>query len=189
MSNILTEQQGRELLALARQTLHYKMGQGAAPVQPDDPALAVQAATFVTLKIAGQLRGCIGNLEPVGPLWQGIRDNAINAAFNDYRFSPLCEEELPKVHLDISVLSKAQPLPYREPEELLEKLRPGVDGVILRDGPRSATFLPQVWQQLATPARFLDHLCLKAGLPEDTWRRKKLDILTYQVQCFAEEQE
>ncbi len=189
MNEVLTDEQGQVLLELARKTLQYKMDEGTAPASPDDPALSVQAATFVTLKIAGQLRGCIGNLEPVGPLWQGIRDNAINAAFNDYRFSPLSPEELSAVHLDISILSQAQPLAYQDPEELPLKLRPGVDGVILRDGRRSATFLPQVWQQLATAEQFLEHLCLKAGLRGDVWRQKKLEIFTYQVQCFEEEKE
>ena len=187
MSHLLTDKQGQQLLELARKTLQYKMGEGTAPACPDDPALSVPAATFVTLKIAGQLRGCIGNLEPDGPLWQGIRDNAINAAFNDYRFSALRPEELPAVHLDISILSQPRPLVYQDPEELPLKLRPGIDGVILRDGRRSATFLPQVWQQLATPELFLEHLCLKAGLPRDIWRQKKLEIYTYQVQCFEEE--
>ncbi len=189
MGKELTDKQGQLLLQLARETLRYKMGEGSVPARPEDPALSVQAATFVTLKKAGQLRGCIGNLEPVGPLWQGIRDNAINAALNDYRFSPLTAEELPTVHLDISILSQARPLSYQDPEELPAKLRPGIDGVILRDGHRSATFLPQVWEQLASPEKFLDHLCLKAGLPRDRWRQKRLDIFIYQVQCFAEEQE
>lgn len=187
MSNLLTRQQGLVLLELARKTLQYKMGEGRAPTSPDDSALSVQAATFVTLKIAGQLRGCIGNLEPVGPLWQGIRDNAINAAFNDCRFSSLTPKELPAVHLEISILSRPQPLAYCGPEELPVKLHPGIDGVILRDSRRSATFLPQVWQQLPTPEQFLEHLCLKAGLPGELWRQKKLEIFTYQVQCFEEE--
>ena len=187
MSNLLTEKQGQLLLELARKSLQYKMGEGTAPEFPDDPALSVRAATFVTLKIAGQLRGCIGNLEPVGSLWQGIRDNAINAAFNDYRFSPLTPQELSAVHLDISILSQPRPLEYCEPEELPVKLHPGIDGVILRDGRRSATFLPQVWQQLPEPEQFLEHLCLKAGLPGESWRQKILEICTYRVQCFEEE--
>ncbi len=187
MSNLLTDEQGQVLLELARKTLQYKMGLETIPDPPEDPALLVPAATFVTLKIAGQLRGCIGNLEPAGPLWQGICDNAINAACNDYRFSPLTPEELSAVHLDISILSQPRPLEYRDSAELPVKLRPGIDGVILRDGRHSATFLPQVWQQLATPEQFLEHLCLKAGLPREIWRQKKLEILTYQVQCFEEE--
>lgn len=189
MADLLTEKQGQTLLKLARKILAQKLRKEALPSVPDDPALLVQAATFVTLKIDGKLRGCIGNLEPVGPLWEGIRDNAINAALNDYRFSPLTPEELPAVHLDISILSQPQPLQYDEPDDLLKKLRPGIDGVILRDGHRSATFLPQVWQQLETPDQFLDHLCLKAGVLKNAWRQKKLSILTYQVQCFEEEKE
>ena len=190
MADVLTQKQGQVLLELARKTLETKLAKGSAPLPspPDDPALSAKAATFVTLKIAGKLRGCIGSLEPDSPLWEGIRDNAINAAFHDHRFSPLTPEELPAVHLDISILSRAQPLHYDEPEDLPAKLRPGVDGVILRDGHWRATFLPQVWQQLPTAEQFLDHLCLKAGLAQGTWRQRKLEILTYQVQCFEEDQ-
>lgn len=189
MDGLLTDRQGRMLLELARKTLKQVIDKGPIPPEPDDPALSVHAATFVTLKIAGKLRGCIGNLEPVGPLWQGIRDNTINAALNDYRFSPLTKKELARVHIDISILSPPQSLEYADTEDLLAKLRPGVDGVILRDGHRSATFLPQVWQQLSSPELFLGHLCLKAGLPQEAWRQKNLSIHTYQVQCFEEEKE
>jgi len=189
MDGILEDRQGQTLLKLARNTLERKLTKGEDPPTPTDPALLVRAATFVTLKIAGRLRGCIGNLEPVGPLWEGIRDNAIHAAFHDHRFSPLSPEELPKVHLDISILSPPLPLDYADADELLAKLRPDIDGVILRDGRRSATFLPQVWQQLPRPEQFLGHLCLKAGLPQDYWRQAKLVINTYQVQCFAEKKE
>lgn len=190
MADVLTQKQGQVLLELARKTLETQLTEGSAalPSPPDDPALSEKAATFVTLKIAGKLRGCIGSLEPDSPLWEGIRDNAINAGFCDHRFSPLTPEELPAVHLDISILSRAQPLHYENPEDLPAKLRPGVDGVVLRDGPRRATFLPQVWQQLPTSEQFLDHLCLKAGLGRGTWRQRKLEILTYQVQCFEEDQ-
>jgi AmmeMemoRadiSam system protein A len=176
------------LLKLARQTLEQQFRKEQIPLAPDEPALSVKAAAFVTLKIDGKLRGCIGNLEPVGALWEGIRDNAINAAFNDHRFSPLTPDELSAVKLDISVLSQPKPLEYKGADDLLKKLRPGIDGVILRDGPRGATFLPQVWQQLPTTEQFLGHLCLKAGLPQESWRQKKLEIQTYQVQCFEEEE-
>ena len=189
MGNSLTQEQGQLLLELARKTLETRLQKrpAALPPPPDDPAFSKQAATFVTLKIAGKLRGCIGNVEATETLWAGIRDNAVNAALHDHRFSPLTPEELSVVQLDISILSPAQPLHYERPEELPAKLRAGVDGVILRDGSRRATFLPQVWQQLPEPDQFLDHLCLKAGLAQETWRRRKLDIFTYQVQCFAEE--
>jgi len=187
MDGLLDDRQGAMLLKLARKTLEQKMMNGTVSLTPDEPALSVKAATFVTLKIAGKLRGCIGNLEPVGALWEGIRDNAINAAFHDPRFSPLTSKELPDVEIDISILSPPKPLQYENTEDLPAKLRPGIDGVILRDGPRTATFLPQVWQQLPSPEQFLGHLCLKAGLAQKTWRQRRLEIHTYQVQCFEEE--
>lgn len=187
MDGMVDPGQGRILLALARKTLENRLTGGALPQEPDDPVFRSKAATFVTLKISGQLRGCIGNLTPVGTLWEGIRENALNAAFHDQRFPSLRAAELPRVHIDISILTPPEPLDYRDADELLRKLRPGTDGVILRDGWRSATFLPQVWEQLPLPDRFLDHLCLKAGLPEQAWREKRLSIQTYQVQCLAEE--
>jgi uncharacterized protein len=189
MADMLNHKQGQVLLELARKSLEHKLQKGKNLKAPQDPALLEKAATFVTLKIAGQLRGCIGNLEPVGSLWDGVRENAIHAAFHDHRFSPLTPEELSKVHLDISILSPPKPLDYKNAEDLLAKLRPGVDGVILRDSTRSATFLPQVWQQLTSTEQFLGHLCRKAGLPQETWRHRKLEIHTYQVQCFEEDKE
>lgn len=183
----LTEAQGRSLLTLARTTLKHQLTGSEAPQQPADPALVASAATFVTLKLSGKLRGCIGNLQPVGSLWQGIRDNAINAAFHDHRFSPLVAAELDRVHIDISVLSAPEPLEYSDSSDLTRKLSPGIDGVIIRDGRRSATFLPQVWQQLPIPEQFLGHLCQKAGLSERAWRDTKLEVQIYHVQCFAEE--
>lgn len=189
MVDSLNEKQGQLLLELARKTLGFRVGKGEQPDAPDDPVLQNKAATFVTLKLEGKLRGCIGNLEPVGALWKGIRDNAVNAALHDHRFSPLTPEELNRVHLDISILSKPEPLVYENTEDLLTKIRPGVDGVILRDGRKGATFLPQVWMQLPLPEKFFDHLCLKANLSKGIWREKKLDINIYQVQCFKEEKE
>jgi hypothetical protein len=117
MAGALTNRQGEMLLELARKTLAEILTSGTVAAEPDDPALAVIAAAFVTLKIGGKLRGCIGNLEPVGPLWRGVRDNAINAAFHDPRFSPLTPKELAAVRLDVSVLSPPKSLEYRETEE------------------------------------------------------------------------
>ncbi len=187
MDTLLDNSQGQLLLKLARKTLVHKLEKGPLPQKPEEPVLSIKAAVFVTLKKDGKLRGCIGNLEPVGSLWEGIRNNTINAAFNDYRFSPLVSDELSAVKLSISILSQPQPLEYKDTEDLLAKLQPGIDGVILRDGQRSATFLPQVWQQLPSPEQFLGHLCLKANLSQETWQQKKLEISTYQVQSFEEE--
>jgi AmmeMemoRadiSam system protein A len=187
VDGLLNSRQGEMLIKLARKTVEQRLRKEDISFKPDEPALSVKAATFVTLKIDGKLRGCIGNLEPVGALWEGIRDNAINAAFNDHRFSPLTPEELAVVQFDISVLSQPKPLEYEGADDLSTKLRPGIDGVILQDELRRATFLPQVWQQLTSAEQFLGHLCLKAGLPQESWRQKKLEIQTYQVQCFEEE--
>jgi AmmeMemoRadiSam system protein A len=183
----LNGEQGKTLVALARATLKHRLCGAEKPQIPEDQALMAQAATFVTLNVAGHLRGCIGNLQPVGAMWQGICDNALNAALHDPRFSPLRPEEVEQIDLHISILSPPQPLVYASAEELLSKLRPGVDGVILREGRRSATFLPQVWDQLPEAQQFLDHLCRKAGLPEGCWRKGTTEVLVYEVQGFHEE--
>ncbi len=187
MEKRLSEEQGRALVMLARATLRHRLLGADEPQPPQDPALGKEAATFVTLKKAGQLRGCIGNLQPVGAIWRGVRDNALNAAFNDPRFTPLRADEVERVELHVSVLSASRPLPYGSAEELLALLRPGVDGVILRQGGRSATFLPQVWEQLPDPRQFLDHLCRKAGLADGCWGTGRAEIFVYEVQGFAEE--
>ncbi len=183
-----TIEEGRILLEHARRTIALQFGRKhTQETSPPSPAFQQQGATFVTLKKRGQLRGCIGNLEPVGTIWEGIRENALNAAFHDYRFSPLKPEELEEIHVDISLLTPAVPLVYLDDRDLLLKLRPGRDGVILSRGKAKATFLPQVWQQLPRPEDFLGQLCRKAGLPETAWRDMHPEIKIYQVQCFAEE--
>lgn len=186
MDTNITDSQGQLLLDLARKTLEQRFGLGESPSPPEDTKLFQERAVFVTLKKDGKLRGCIGNLEPVDSLWKGIERNAINAAFNDQRFSPLQREELEQVVVDISVLTAPQPLVYNGSADLIAKLRPNVDGVILRDGARGATFLPQVWDQLPKVELFLSHLCQKAGLAKDIWLSKQLQIQTYQVQYFKE---
>lgn len=183
-----TDEQGRALLKLARRTIAARLGCGEPPESGNDQReLQRQGAVFVTLKKRGRLRGCIGNLEPVGPLWQGVHDNALNAAFNDYRFPPLSAEEIDDVHIDISILGPAVPLDYADADDLLAKLRPGMDGVILRCGSAGATFLPHVWQQLPNPEDFLDHLCRKAGLSDAAWRHLHPEIRVYRVQSFEEQ--
>ena len=141
---------------------------------------------FVTLHKKGRLRGCIGYLEAREPVVEAVKDNALNAAFRDPRFSPVMPSELPDLDIEVSVLTEPRPLQYAGVRDLLEKLRPGVDGVIIRKGFSSATFLPQVWEQLPDGREFLGQLCLKAGLPADAWMRGDLEVLTYQVQCFEE---
>lgn len=187
MEKVLTEEQGRALLALARGTISEKLGGESLTAVPEDSVFDARYGTFVTLKIDGALRGCIGNLTPSGSVAEGVRRNAVNAAFNDPRFSPLTAGELAKVAIDISVLSQPQILDYNDGEDLVAKLRPGIDGVILSLGGAGATFLPQVWDQLPNPEQFLGHLCRKAGLSDTAWRDSHPKIEIYQVQCFEEE--
>lgn len=188
MTRELNDVQGRKLLQLARETIAGRLkGLPAETDIPADACFAEMAATFVTLKIEGQLRGCIGTLELSASLWESIRKNAVNAAFHDTRFRPLSEEEFERVHIDISILSEPRLLEYTDAEDLVGKLRPGIDGVLLYHGMAGATFLPQVWEQLPTPELFLGQLCRKAGLHESCWRGDHPEIRTYQVQCFAED--
>ncbi len=191
----LAEHQGRALLVLARRTIAQRLGQPAgfdedvwreAEAVLAEPALQVHRGTFVTLTSNGQLRGCIGSLAAVESIADGVRHNAISAAFGDPRFGPLAGAELVGVVIEVSILSAPRSLAYTDGADLLAKLRPHVHGVILGKGAARATFLPQVWSQLPDPASFLDHLCLKALLPMDAWRCEPLDIQTYTVQYFHE---
>ena len=189
----LTEEQGQVLVRLARHTIMEKLGRKISDSESDRGSRALQdedfeshCGTFVTLKIKGQLRGCIGNLTSTETVWDGIKRNAVNAAFHDPRFSPLTAKELEQTEIEVSILTEPRPLEYQSGQDLTQKLRVKVDGVIIRKGHASATFLPQVWEQLPEPEKFLSHLCLKAGLPSDAWKDPEVEILTYQVQYFEE---
>jgi AmmeMemoRadiSam system protein A len=190
----LTPQHGQTLVQLARQTLmgHFNRKlsrelKTALDAQLQDHALHVHSGTFVTLKIGGQLRGCIGSLVGRKPLADGVRSNARNAAFHDPRFRPLTNGELDRITIEVSVLTEPQPVNYKDAADLVGQLRPRIDGVTICKGPASATFLPQVWEQLPVAEDFLGHLCTKAGLPADTWKKGDLEVETYQVQYFKEE--
>ena len=191
MTTDLSTEQGQALLGLARKTLEERLGRekdtpsSSAPLQGDE-SLREKKGTFVTLTIKGRLRGCIGSLEARETILDGVKRNALNAAFHDPRFNALSPDELDEVHIEISVLSQPMPLPYTDSADLLAKLTPGQDGVIITYGSASATFLPQVWDQLQEKEEFLSHLCAKAGLPSDAWKNKKLDVSIYQVQSFEE---
>jgi len=188
----LTEEQGRTLLHLARTTIAARLGLSAAASRkiPDhelaDPTFLEERGTFVTLKIKNQLRGCMGCLTPSETILNGIERNAINAAFNDPRFPPLTVPELGQAEIEISILTNPRELEYSGGNDLLKKLRPNTDGVIISKGMARATFLPQVWEQLPGTADFLAHLCRKAGLSPDEWKKGELDVSIYQVQYFHE---
>ena len=127
------------------------------------------AASFVTLTRGGRLRGCIGSLEAHRSLAEDIAANAARAGFEDPRFRPVAEEELRDADIEIAVLSRPAPLVFEDEADLLAQLRPGRDGLIIRDGGRRATFLPKVWEALPAPAAFLAALKAKAGLEHDHW--------------------
>ena len=190
-SNQISDQHGLALVKLARQTILKRLGRkidmfdSLSEILTDDD-LQAKRGTFVTLKVDDRLRGCIGSLSSNEPIVDGVRRNAINAAFHDPRFPALTVEELDDVDIEISILTEPQLLEYVDGADLISKLRVDVDGVIIRKGAASATFLPQVWKQLSRPEMFLSQLCLKAGLSADTWRKAGLEVKTYQVQYFEE---
>ncbi len=177
------------LLIIARQSLNLAVGGKTIPPLdlPSLPAtLRELGSSFVTLTIQGALRGCIGSLVPMMPLAEDVREHAIAAALNDYRFSPVMPAELPDINIEVSVLTVPKPLTYDDPEQLPGYLRPGIDGVVLKDGVRRATFLPQVWEKLPDPVDFLSHLCLKMGASPNLWMHKKMIVEIYQVEEFQE---
>lgn len=185
----LTETDRSFLLALARQSIeNFANGTSLPSVDLDalSPLLREQGACFVTLTYNGYLRGCVGALEPYQSLAEDVREHAVAAAFQDYRFPPVQVNEIKDIEIEISYLTRPKILNYESPIELPEILRPNIDGVVVRDGMRRATFLPQVWEKISDPEEFLEQLCMKMGAPADLWRRKKLDVLTYQVEEFHE---
>ena len=185
----LTEAQGEYLLLEARKTIQDRLsGKKDIPKETKDlpTVFHEKRGTFVTLTTRGNLRGCIGHIIPQESLIDGIRENAINAAFRDPRFSPLTSDEWKNVQVEISILTEPKPLAYNGGKDLLNKLRPGVDGVIIKKGFHQSTFLPQVWEQLPDKKAFLNHLCLKAGLSGNAWEKGDLEVSTYQVQAFEE---
>ncbi len=190
MEEQLTAEEKQTLLRLAREALREGVNGHALPaLQPTalTPALRADGACFVTLTIGGQLRGCIGALEPYQPLAQDVREHTVAAALEDPRFPPVSPEEVGSIEIEVSRLTFPKDVQYTDAQDLLNRLRPHVDGVILRDGFRRATFLPQVWDKIPDKAEFLDNLCYKMGEAPDTWRRKRLDVQVYQVEEFREE--
>jgi AmmeMemoRadiSam system protein A len=185
----LTSEERSVLLHLARQSLEKAVKGEILPALDTNAipsSLLAPGATFVTLTKRGELRGCIGALEAHQPLVEDVREHAVAAALQDYRFPPVQQEEISDIGIEISRLTTPQPLEYTGPDDLVSHLRPGVDGVVIRDGFRRATFLPQVWEKIPDPRVFLSYLCQKMGESPDLWMHKKLEVLTYQVEEFQE---
>ncbi|ACN15798.1 conserved hypothetical protein [Desulforapulum autotrophicum HRM2] len=202
-----SEKQGKILALLARITIGKRLGIGFEKaglekvgldrvgldrIRPADfelqlklPVFDRKQGVFVTLHLDGQLRGCMGSLESDESVRKGVERNAVNAAFNDPRFSALTVAEFARVDVEVSVLSRPEPLFPQTPEAIALELVPARDGVVIQKGTARATFLPQVWEQLPEVSDFLSHLCIKAGLAPDEWTRPGLEFSTYQVQHFS----
>jgi len=191
MEKKLTEQEQKILLEIARSAIQSTIKGSQEVLEKFDlkfipPRLQKDGATFVTITKDGELRGCIGTLKAYQPLFIDVREHAIAAATQDYRFSPIGKEELSQIKIEVSYLSEPEDLEYKDSQELLEKVRPNIDGVTFIDGPRRATFLPQVWEKLPDKEAFFDHLCLKMGVSINKWRKGKLRVQIYQVEEFHE---
>ncbi|WP_020589823.1 AmmeMemoRadiSam system protein A [Desulfobacter curvatus] len=186
---MISDKQGQILLKMARISIAEKLDLPVdkTKIDFDQSFLDTKLGLFVTLHKNGALRGCIGVIEPAEPLRTGVEEIARLAAFKDSRFAPLARDEFDQVDLEISLLSPPEKFEYDVAKELVQRLVPLQDGVILKKGSRQATFLPQVWKQLPDAASFLSQLCIKAGLDADEWTKGSLTVHTYRVHLFSEE--
>jgi AmmeMemoRadiSam system protein A len=179
---------GRTLLALARSAIGAKLGLAEFD-EARCASLMQPSATFVTLRKAGELRGCIGSLEPIRPLGLDVRENAIAAAFQDPRFDPLAVAEFAQTSIEISLLSPPEAIEAGSETELLARIRPGIDGLAIDCGGSRATLLPQVWSMCPEPRRFLAVLRQKAGLAENYWspaiRVSRFSVVKWAERGFA----
>ncbi|AWI80971.1 AMMECR1 domain-containing protein [Parazoarcus communis] len=164
-NNTEQDDPGPRLLARARQAIGHHLG--LAPEPADDARLAQRGACFVTLTIDGALRGCIGSIRPQRTLADDVTTNAVAAASRDPRFPPLTADEFAQVRIEVSLLSSPDFVEFTDEADLLRQITPHEDGLILFAGCRSATFLPQVWEQLPQPEHFLAALKQKAGMDPD----------------------
>jgi AmmeMemoRadiSam system protein A len=187
--NTLTSGEQKYLLFLARKTLiHYLSGK---PIEEPaktklSPALIEKRGCFVTLEKKGNLRGCIGYIQPVKSLCECVMENAVHAATQDPRFPEVNFDELNAITIEISALTVPKPLEIKNRKTLLQVLVPGRDGVILSNGWKNSTFLPQVWEHFVDKESFLNALCEKGGMPGGCWEDKNTEIFTYRAEAFKE---
>ncbi len=180
-----TKKEQEFLLKLARNTiLDYPNTKSPDSSEISD-TLKQKRGVFVTLEINKQLRGCIGTIQPIMPLYEAVIQNAISAAYSDPRFPPLTKQEANKLTIEISVLTVPVKLNYTDTADLLKKLNHEL-GLIIKKGYSTATFLPQVWEQLPDKEQFLANLCMKANLNPEAWKDKDMEIQTYKVEKFTE---
>ncbi|SRR5258706_9727592 len=181
----MNDHAGAVLLPIARAAIGSRFGLAAATDETAD-WLAETGATFVTLRRADELRGCIGTLEPYRPLLEDVKSNAVAAAFSDRRFAPLSMNEWPDTLVEVSLLSALEPIEFADEADALARLRPYVDGIVLGLRGKRSTFLPQVWESLPEPREFLAQLKRKAGLAADFWSGE-VKLWRYSVDKCAEQ--
>jgi len=188
MTGWLSAKEKQTLLYIARGAIEEAvMGKSLIVLETiQSQPLREKGASFVTLTINGELRGCIGTLEAYQPLAEDVREHAVAAALEDPRFPPVGKSELDRIRIEVSRLTAPVELIYSSSAELPQRLRPHMDGVILKSGARRATFLPQVWEKIPDPEDFLDQLCYKMGVQPGAWRASKMQVFTYQVEEFSE---
>jgi len=180
----LTDDQGEVLLSMARAHIAAALGQTESSTQPE-AWLTEAGAVFVTLKKNGELRGCIGSLQPHRSLAEDLKANALAAAFRDPRFPPVTATELIDLDIEVSVIGASHPISHASEADALVQLVPEVDGIILEYGQHRSTFLPQVWEQLPDRRLFMAHLKQKAGLPHDFWS-PQIRLSRYRVEKWSE---
>jgi hypothetical protein len=180
----MNNEYGDVLLAVARNAIAMRLGEQGIRHELHG-WLQEPGASFVTLTQQGELRGCIGSLEPHRPLGEDVHANAVAAALHDPRFPPLTVHELSRTRIEVSLLSSPADMSFESEQDVLARLRPGVDGVVLQYGRARGTFLPQVWESLPQPADFLAHLKRKAGLPADFWH-EEIRLSRYTVDKWKE---
>ena len=188
-AEVYSKEEKKFLMDLARQAVREAVDTGRLPIVKEatlPQRLTEKKGCFVTLTKQGRLRGCIGHILPQAPLYKAIMDNARSAALHDSRFPSVEAAELGELEFEISILTVPKPLAFTSPEDLLSRLQPHRDGVVLKIGGRSATFLPQVWEQIPDKAKFLDHLAAKAGSAPSDWREPGTSVSTYQAEAFKE---
>ncbi len=160
------------ILDVVRASIRFGLARGSEiSVSPEDYPEPVRErrATFVTLRYEGDLQGCVGTVRAIRPLICDVAHNAFHAAFHDQRFPALVAEQLEALEVHVSILSRLERMPVASERELLQQLRPGVDGLVLEEGDLRATFLPAMWSQLGSATEFVRLLKQKAGLPRDYW--------------------
>lgn len=173
-----------KLLLIAREAISRDFSVDFPQVNRDDPALKEKGATFITLRHEGKMKGCQGVLEASRPLEDDVAHNAIRS-LHDPRFTSLLAPELPKAVINISILSRCEPISVTTEEQALLDLRPGVDGIYLEFAGKLATFLPFVWKNYPDPKSFLTALRVKAGLDPEFWH-PDLKLSRYTTESFSE---